>query len=139
MEYSYEWVYHEFKLAEIVYLRGGAKYFYTISNNEHKFVVNSSGYSWSSGNYSYSAPLLSAPKKHPSLCYESNSMLGSYNIYCAYLQVDDLKVNGTVTAATYKSGKSMFQDGQLELSGATPYIDFHYNNSTADYTHRIIA
>ena len=46
---------------------------------------------------------------------------------------------GTVTAATYKSGKSMFQDGQLELSGATPYIDFHYNNSTADYTHRIIA
>ena len=124
---------------EIVYLRGGAKYFYTISNNEHKFVVNSSGYSWSSGNYSYSAPLLSAPKKHPSLCYESNSMLGSYNIYCAYLQVDDLKVNGTVTAATYKSGKSMFQDGQLELSGATPYIDFHYNNSTADYTHRIIA
>lgn len=46
---------------------------------------------------------------------------------------------GTVTAATYKSGNSMFQDGQLELSGATPYIDFHYNNSTADYTHRIIA
>lgn len=46
---------------------------------------------------------------------------------------------GTVTAATYKSGKSMFQDGQLELSGATPYIDFHYGSSTADYTHRIIA
>lgn len=45
----------------------------------------------------------------------------------------------TVTAATYKSGKSMFQDGQLELSGATPYIDFHYGSSTADYTHRIIA
>ena len=33
----------------------------------------------------------------------------------------------------------MFQDGQLELSGATPYIDFHYGSSTADYTHRIIA
>jgi hypothetical protein len=124
---------------EIVYLRGGAKYLYTISNSTSAIAINTNGYSWSSGNYSYSAPTMSAPKKHPSLCYESNSMLGSYNIYCAYLQVDDIKVNGTVTAATYKSGKSMFQDGQLELSGATPYIDFHYNNSTADYTHRIIA
>lgn len=47
--------------------------------------------------------------------------------------------SGIITAGTYKSGKSMFQDGQLDLSGATPYIDFHYNNSTADYTHRIIA
>lgn len=26
----------------------------------------------------------------------------------------------------------------IELSGATPYIDFHYSNSTADYTARII-
>lgn len=124
---------------EIVYLRGGAKYFYKVSNSINSFAINSSGYTWSSGNYSYSAPTISAPKKHPSLCYEANSMLGSYNIYCAYLQVDDVKVNGTVTAATYKSGKSMFQDGQLELSGATPYIDFHYGSSTADYTHRIIA
>lgn len=124
---------------EIVYLRGGAKYFYNISNNIGSFVVNSSGYTWSSGNYSYSAPLLSAPKKHPSLCYEASSMLGAYNIYANYLQISSISVDGTVTAATYKSGKSMFQDGQLELSGATPYIDFHYNNSTADYTHRIIA
>lgn len=124
---------------EIVYLRGGAKYFYTISNNENKFVVNSSGYSWTSGNYSYSAPTMSAPKKSPSLCYEGSSMFGAYNIYANYLQVSSISVDGTVTAATYKSGKSMFQDGQLELSGATPYIDFHYNNSTADYTHRIIA
>ncbi|AOO56447.1 hypothetical protein AN237_07985 [Raoultella ornithinolytica] len=27
----------------------------------------------------------------------------------------------------------------IELSNTTPYIDFHYGNSTADYTHRIIA
>lgn len=124
---------------EIVYLRGGGKYFYTISNSEDKFEVNRSGYSWTSGNYSYSAPLISASKKSPSLCYEGSSMLGAYNIYANRLQVSSISVDGTVTAATYKSGKSMFQDGQLELSGATPYIDFHYNNSTADYTHRIIA
>lgn len=124
---------------EIVYLRGGGKYFYTVSNNQNKFEVNTSGYTWSSGNYSYSAALISAPKKSPSLCYEGSSMFGAYNIYCGYLQTNQISVDGIVTAETYKSGKSMFQDGQLELSGATPYIDFHYNNSTADYTHRIIA
>lgn len=119
---------------EIVYLRGGAKYLYTISNSTSAIAINTNGYSWSSGSTTYSAPTMSAPKKHPSLCYEASSMLGAYNFYCAYLQVD-----GTIAATTYKAGKSMFQDGQLELSGATPYIDFHYNNSTADYTHRIIA
>lgn len=29
--------------------------------------------------------------------------------------------------------------GSIELSHATPYIDFHYGSSTTDYTHRIIA
>lgn len=124
---------------EIVYLRGGAKYLYTISNSTSAIAINTNGYTWSSGNYSYSAPTMSAPKKHPSLCYEGSSMLGAYNIYANRLQVSSISVDGTITAATYKSGKSMFQDGQLELSGATPYIDFHYGNSTADYTHRIIA
>ncbi|EMO7188198.1 tail fiber domain-containing protein [Pluralibacter gergoviae] len=29
--------------------------------------------------------------------------------------------------------------GYVELNSATPYIDFHYNKSSADFTHRIIA
>ena len=125
---------------EIVYLRGGAKYFYTVSNNQHKFTVNSSGYSWTSGNYSYSAPTMSTPKKHPSLCYEASSMLGAYNLYSNYLQTGSVRVDGTVTATTFKTkDNNLFENGRLELSGPTPYIDFHYNNSTADYTHRIIA
>lgn len=36
------------------------------------------------------------------------------------------------------TGKATISNG-LELSAATPYIDFHHGNSTADYTHRIIA
>lgn len=124
---------------EIVYLRGGAKYLYTISNSTSAIAINTNGYSWSSGSTTYSAPTMSAPKKHPSLCYEASSMLGASNIYANRLQVSSISVDGIVTATTYKSGKSMFQDGQLELSGTTPYIDFHYGNSTADYTHRIIA
>lgn len=39
----------------------------------------------------------------------------------------EIKVEGAITAHA------------TELYHATPYIDFHYNNSASDYTHRIIA
>lgn len=35
-------------------------------------------------------------------------------------------------------GRALYT-ASIELSGATPYIDFHYGNSTDDYTHRFIA
>lgn len=36
------------------------------------------------------------------------------------------------------AGVGLKSEGAIELSGSTPYIDFHYNNSSSDYTHRII-
>lgn len=36
-------------------------------------------------------------------------------------------------------GSSVYSNGSIELYGGTPFIDFHYGNSTADYTSRIIA
>lgn len=48
-------------------------------------------------------------------------------------------LTGDLYAPSFYAGNSSFQNGRLELSGATPYIDFHFGNSTADYTHRIIA
>lgn len=39
---------------------------------------------------------------------------------------------GTITGIALHSS-----DGGIELSGSTPYIDFHYNNSSSDFTHRI--
>lgn len=42
-----------------------------------------------------------------------------------------------VTAASLSSNSNIGAQS-IELSGATPYIDFHYNNSSADYTSRII-
>lgn len=42
---------------------------------------------------------------------------------------------GNPSTKTYTS----FGDGGIELSQATPYIDFHYGSSTADYTSRLIA
>ena len=43
------------------------------------------------------------------------------------------------TRPNSNSSNSCVGKGYLELNATTPYIDFHYGNSTADYTHRIIA
>ena len=43
-----------------------------------------------------------------------------------------LDVAGAIRASYYLSTQ------YIELIGSTPFIDFHYNNSTADYTSRII-
>ena len=42
--------------------------------------------------------------------------------------------------SSYKiyNNNTTYNAGWIELSGGTPYIDFHFNNSTADYTSRII-
>lgn len=37
------------------------------------------------------------------------------------------------------SNNTLVGRGYIELNHTSPYIDFHYGNSTADYTHRIIA
>ena len=46
-----------------------------------------------------------------------------------------IQVNGN-----YKiyNNNTTYNAGWIELSGGAPYIDFHFNNSTADYTSRII-
>ena len=49
-----------------------------------------------------------------------------------------LTVNNTVTANKFAIGSTSYNNGFIELYGGTPFIDFHFNNSTADYTSRII-
>lgn len=48
-----------------------------------------------------------------------------------------IETNGRLTAPAIVSGSNIGADS-IELTHATPYIDFHYNNSTGDYTSRII-
>ena len=58
----------------------------------------------------------------------------------------NLSVTGTstCTGGITVSGESTFNDkvnfkgNGIEISRSMPYIDFHFNNSTADYTSRII-
>lgn len=44
----------------------------------------------------------------------------------------------TVTGTSTFNSKVTFKGDGIEISRATPYIDFHYNNSTSDYTSRLI-
>ena len=51
-----------------------------------------------------------------------------------------LLIGGTgYTAANSAAAGSIFGQGYIEMSGSTPFIDFHQNHSTADFTSRIIA
>ena len=48
-------------------------------------------------------------------------------------------VGNANTSANSNSSNTFINKGSIELNASTPYIDFHYSNSTSDYTHRIIA
>ena len=72
---------------EIVYLRGGAKYRYRCTPSG-SFTVHPDGYTWSSGTYSYSSPLLASPKATPSLNYGTASMVGVRILYTTYLELN---------------------------------------------------
>lgn len=50
---------------------------------------------------------------------------------------NNLTVSGTFTVNGNLNGKQL-AGGHIELTEATPYIDFHHGNSTTDYTYRII-
>lgn len=60
-------------------------------------------------------------------------------------EIFGVEANGDVKVANSLYAKGIIQSDyqvrsqSIELSYTTPYIDFHYGNSTADYTHRIIA
>lgn len=51
------------------------------------------------------------------------------------------KVTGkpsTYAPATHQHNNEVLNPAALEMMGKTPYIDFHYNNSSADFTSRLV-
>lgn len=54
-----------------------------------------------------------------------------------YYADGSLYTGGKSTTTDGISGGKLGAGGELELSGGTPYIDFHYANSTADYSVRL--
>lgn len=100
---------------EIVYLRGGAIYYYN-NNDNIEAIINSDGYSWTSGTYSYSAPVINNIKNRAYLCY--NLSLRSFStLYCSTIISYSLDISSTSTfgkTATFNGG--MYSGNILPLS-----------------------
>lgn len=90
---------------EIVYLRGGAIYYYN-NNDNIEAIINSNGYSWTSGTYSYSAPVINNIKNRAYSCY--NLSLRSFStLYCNDIISYRLNISSTSTfgeTATFNGG-----------------------------------
>lgn len=90
---------------EIVYLRGGAIYYYN-NNDNIEAIINSNGYSWTSSTYSYSAPVINNIKKRAYSCY--NLSLRSFSaLYCSEIISYKLNISSTSTfggEATFNGG-----------------------------------
>lgn len=73
------------------------------------------------------------------LCVDSTEISGCYKadyIYaCKFIDSNPVGCTASVTG----NAGSILQGGVFDLYSATPAIDFHHNNASADYSHRIIA
>lgn len=105
---------------EIVYLRGGAIYYYS-NNDDIEAIINSNGYSWTSRTYSYSAPVIDNIKNRAYLCY--NLSLRSFStLYCSEIISYRLNISSTSTfsgKATFNGGLSGTLTGSLSGNATT--------------------
>lgn len=105
---------------EIVYLRGGAIYYYN-NNDNIEAIINSNGYSWTSSTYSYSAPVINNIKKRAYSCY--NLSLRSFStLYCSEIISYKLNISSTSTfagKATFNGGLSGTLTGSLSGNATT--------------------
>jgi hypothetical protein len=96
---------NEMASVEIVYLRGGAIYYYN-NNDNIEAIINSNGYSWTSSTYSYSAPVINNIKNRAYSCY--NRSLRSFStLYCSEIISYKLNISSTSTfgeTATFNGG-----------------------------------
>lgn len=90
---------------EIVYLRGGAIYYYN-NNDNIEAIINSNGYSWTSSTYSYSAPVINNIKNRAYSCYNL-SLRAFSTLYCSDIISYRLNISSTSTfgeTATFNGG-----------------------------------
>lgn len=105
---------------EIVYLRGGAIYYYN-NNDNIEAIINSNGYSWTSSTYSYSAPVINNIKNRAYSCY-SLSLRSFSTLYCNEIISYKLNISSTSTfsgKATFNGGLSGTLTGSLSGNATT--------------------
>lgn len=90
---------------EIVYLRGGAIYYYN-NNDNIEAIINSNGYYWTSRIYSYSAPVINNIKNRAYSCY-NHSLRSFSTLYCSEIISYKLNISSTSTF----SGHATFNGG----------------------------
>lgn len=117
---------------EIVYLRGGAIYYYN-NNDNIEAIINSNGYSWTSNTYSYSAPVINNIKNRAYSCY--NLSLRSFStLYCNDIISYRLNISSTSTfgeTATFNGG--MYSGNIFPLSNNNYRIGSNSNRFTDAY------
>jgi hypothetical protein len=105
---------------EIVYLRGGAIYYYN-NNDNIEAIINSNGYSWTKSTLSYSAPVINNIKNRAYSCY--NLSLRSFStLYCSEIISYSLNISSTSTfggKATFNGGLSGTLTGSLSGNATT--------------------
>ena len=79
----------------------------------------------------------SATKLQTARTLWGQSFNGTGNVAGNMTGVGNLTMSGTFNCDT-GTGKIQIIDGTIELYHSTPFIDFHYGKSTANYTSRII-
>lgn len=105
---------------EIVYLRGGAIYYYN-NNDNMEAIINSNGYSWTLNTHSYSAPVLNDIEQRARFCY-SASLRGFSLLYCQDITAYTLSLSSTSTfggKATFNGGLSGTLTGSLSGNATT--------------------
>lgn len=60
------------------------------------------------------------------------------NISCSKLTATNIGTTKNITASGTVTARTSLSAQSIELSFSTPFIDFHYNKSSADYTSRLI-
>ena len=117
---------------EIVYLRGGAIYYYN-NNDNIEAIINSNGYSWTDSTYSYSAPVINNIKNRAYSCY--NLSLRSFStLYCNDIISYRLNISSTSTfgeTATFNGG--MYSGNIFPLSNNNYSIGSNSNRFTDAY------
>lgn len=137
---------------EIIYLRGGGIYYYRTTNGD-VLTVQPNGYTWSSGSYSYSAPVKTSQDNSPmektfdQVYWAPNNLRntrtiwgqsfnGSQNVSGALSGATTITATGDITTSANIGGRSIYASADLTAAGYTYcngrlYVDRGRYSSTA--------
>lgn len=107
---------------------------FTVGTSYHGGTNTNVTVMWEYGSTTYDVALLSSNVASATKLQTARSLWGQ-----PFDGTAPVSGNMTGVWSIIMNGSFVNNGGSIELFGSTPYIDFHYNNSSADYTSRLIA